>query len=264
MTLDFISCAWIGGLSLTVITGPLGALLLWRRMGNLCDTLGHAALLGLSLAIVFHIHIFWGFTLSSLLLALLLTLFSRQKRISKDAVLTLLSQASLAIGLIAASLLKGAHQIDLLGFLYGDILAISPQDLIWIGVAIILALGLLLFLWRALLSVVIHEELAKVEGISLFWVDALFLILLVVVFAFSVRLVGALLLTALLVIPACTARAFSKTPEQMALFSTLCGALSVGLGLGASSLWDLPTGPAIVVASTGLFLMSCLVTKTPS
>ncbi|HUM91832.1 MAG TPA: metal ABC transporter permease, partial [Candidatus Competibacter sp.] len=145
---------------------------------------------------------------------------------------------------------------DLVSYLFGDILSINATDLGWIWAGNLLALGALTALWRPLLAATVHEELAQVEGVAVFPVRLAFMLLIAIVIALAMKVVGILLITSLLIIPAAAARRFARSPEGMAALASLFGCAAVGLGLWASTRWDTPAGPSVVVAATTLFLMS--------
>jgi zinc transport system permease protein len=140
--------------------------------------------------------------------------------------------------------------------LFGDILSVTPRDLIVIYGGGAVALAVLAFIWRDLLAVTVHEELARAEGVAVFRARLIFTLLLAVVVAISMKVMGILLITSMLIIPAATARRFARTPEAMAMLAVAAGVLSVALGLTASLRWDTPSGPSVVVAAFSLFLLS--------
>jgi zinc transport system permease protein len=140
-----------------------------------------------------------------------------------------------------------------MGYLFGDILAVGIGDLLWIGIGAVIALALLLWLWRPLLAMTVHEELAQVEGVNVARTRLLFMLLIALVIATAMKVIGVLLITSLLIIPAATARHYVRTPEQMAVLAAVIGMLAVSGGLFGSYRWDLPAGPAIVVTAALLF-----------
>ncbi len=258
--LDFLEKAWIAGCMVALIAGPLGSLMVWRRMANFGDALSHATLLGVCFAFLLNINLSIGLISISILIAGLLTLLSSQKQVANDTLLSVLAASTLSIGLIMATLLSEVR-IDLLGYLYGDILAVNLNDLLAILLVDILGLAIIIYLWRSLLSITLDEEIASVEGVPVARVKWILTIVLAAVFAIAMKLVGVLLITALLIIPAATARRMAKTPEQMAIFASLIGIVCVFGGIQLSSQFDWPAGPAIVVLAFGLFLLSLLTSK---
>lgn len=261
--LDFITRAILAGIGIAILAGPLGSLIVWRRMAYFGDTLAHSTLLGLSLALLLNVNIYIGLITVSLIVAGLLAALNRQKWLASDAVLGILSHTTLAIGLIAATAINGVR-VDLLSYLYGDILAVDLQDLAYILVVVIVVLALLAWLWRWLLSSTIHSDLARVEGVPVELANWIFVIMLALVFAVAIKLVGVLLITALLVIPASAARRFAHAPETMALVASLIGSVAVLIGFWASLSWDWPTGPAIVATTAGIFVLSLMISTKRS
>jgi zinc transport system permease protein len=257
LQLDFISKAWIAGCLVALVAGPLGSIMVWRRMANFGDALSHATLLGVCFAFLLNINLSVGLISISILVAGLLNLFSYQKQVANDTLLSVLAASTLSIGLIMATQLSDVR-MDLLSYLYGDILAVTPSDLIAIVIVDILGLAAIIYLWRPLLSITLDEEIARVEGVPVTRVKWSLTIVLAAVFAIAMKLVGVLLITALLIIPAATARRLAKTPEQMAIFASMIGMICVFGGIQLSSQLDWPAGPAIVVLAFSLFLVSLL------
>lgn len=256
---DFIVRALIAGLLMVIISGPLGCVVVWRRMAYFGDTLAHSALLGTAMAIMMDMNPLFGVLIIGLLISLLLVAFQRKADISSDTLLGIMAHGALAAGLVLMALMQNqGMRIDLMGYLFGDILAVSWNDLLWMGAGVIMVLLALKILWRSLLSLAVHEELARSEGVAVEKVRLLFMLLVAVVVAVAMKVIGILLITALLIIPAATARRFSSSPEAMAINAILLGAVSVILGLMASMQWDSPVGPSIVVVAVVSFFMSRL------
>ncbi len=255
--LDFTSRALLAGFGIALLAGPLGSLMIWRRMAYFGDTLAHSTLLGISLALLLHVNIYFGLVSITLLVAGLLASLNKHKWLASDTILGILSHATLAIGLVAATAIQGVR-VDLLSYLYGDILAVDADDLVYIALVIVIVAAVLYKLWRWLLATTVHNDLAQVEGVPVHVANWAFIILLALVFAVAIKLVGVLLITALLIIPASTARRFAATPERMIFLASVFGCVAVMIGFYASLTWDWPTGPAIVVAAATLFAVSLL------
>ncbi|MCS5558245.1 MAG: zinc ABC transporter permease subunit ZnuB [Oceanospirillaceae bacterium] len=251
---SFLLWAWLGGLMIAAIAGPLGSFMVWRRMAYFGDTLAHAALLGVALGLLLQINLSLAVVLVCLLLAILLSTLMHRRIIATDTLLGILSHASLSLGLVSLSLFD--HQsFDLIGFLFGDLLAINQQDLIWIAVACLLVLIILVPIWRPLLAITVNEELAQVEGINVAWMRTLLMLLVAIVIAVAMKVVGVLLITSLLIIPAASARRLSSSPEQMALLASLLGMIAVSGGLALSWFYDTPAGPSVVIIASALFFV---------
>jgi zinc transport system permease protein len=252
---DFFWRALIGGVGVALVAGPLGCFIVWRRMAYFGDTMAHAALLGVALAILLEIHMTLGVFAITATVAFALVLLQRQQALPSDALLGILSHSTLALGLVLVAFMTWVR-IDLLSYLFGDLLAVSRLDiaLIWGGGAAVLAI--LAAVWRPLLAATVSEELAAAEGLHPERARLVFMLLMAGVIAIAMKIVGILLITSLLVIPAAAARRFAGGPEAMALLAALTGALAVALGLTASLQWDTPSGPSVVVAALALFLLS--------
>lgn len=252
---DFFTRALIAGVGVALVAGPLGCFIVWRRLAYFGDTLSHAALLGVALAFLFEVNVTAAVFAVSACVSIALLLLQRGATLSADALLGLLAHASLALGMVVLAFMTWVR-FDLMGLLFGDILAVSKTDLavIWGGGAIVL--GILAAIWRSLFAATVNRELAEAEGMSPGRANIIFMLLMAAVIAISMKIVGVLLITAMLIIPAATARRFSSGPEQMAVLAALIGAAAVVAGLFGSLEWDTPSGPSIVVAALGFFLLS--------
>lgn len=254
---DFFTRALIAGIGLAITTGPLGCFIIWRRMAYFGDTMSHSALLGVALALFFNINMIVGVFVVALSISMILLLLQRKQGLSSDSLLGILSHSTLALGLVMVAFMTWVR-VDLMSFLFGDILSVSKMDILLIygGGAVVLAI--LAFLWRPLLASTVNEDLARAEGMNPDLSQAVFMILLAVVIAIAMKIVGILLITAMLIIPAATARRFATTPEKMAVIASLTGSLAVTGGLFGSLHYDTPSGPSIVVAAFGIFMLSLL------
>jgi zinc transport system permease protein len=252
---DFLLRALAAGFGVAMIAGPLGVFVIWRRMAYFGDTLAHSALLGLALGFLLGISVNLSVILLCVALALLLVGLQGNRQLSSDTQLGILAHSTLSLGLVVMAFQSGVR-IDLMSYLFGDILAVTQTDLIWVWAGGAITLSILAIIWRPLLSMTVHTELAQVEGVRVEWVRTLFMLLIALVIAFSMKIVGVLLITSMMLIPAAVARPFSRTPEQMALLAAIAGAIAVLLGLAGSWYWDTPAGPSIVVAAALLFLLS--------
>lgn len=254
---DFFTRALIAGAGVALVAGPLGCFIVWRRLAYFGDTLSHAALLGVALAFLFEVNITLAVFGVSVCVSLALLLLQRRATLSSDALLGLLAHSALAIGLVVLAFMTWIR-VDLMGFLFGDILAVTPSDIavIWAGGALVLLI--LVLIWRSLFAATVNIELAQAEGMQPERANVIFMLLMAAVIAISMKIVGVLLITALLIIPAAAARRFASGPELMALIAALIGVVGVLLGLFGSLEWDTPAGPSIVVAALGLFIISMI------
>jgi zinc transport system permease protein len=256
---DFLIRAALAGVGLAVATGPLGSFVLWRRMAYFGDATAHAAILGVALALVLSAPVTLGTLAVALAMASAVSRLSAQGH-AMDATLGVLSHSALALGLVAISFVPGVR-VDLNAFLFGDILAVTRVDLmlIWCGGSLVA--GLIAWRWPRLLIATLNRDLAAASGIDAGREGLVLTLALAVVVAVSLKVVGALLIAAMLIIPAAAARGLARTPEVMALGASAIGALSALAGLGASYRFDSPAGASIVVAAAAFFLVSTLIRR---
>ena len=254
---DFLWRAALGGIGMALIAAPLGCFVVWQRMAYFGETVAHAGLLGVALGLLLQINITIGIFVTSLLVAFGLRVVEKHSNLAKDTALGLLAHVVLALGLIITSQFQ-TLQVDMMGLLFGDILAISNADLLMVLVGLILVWGLLTFIWQDLLTLSLDREMALAEGVNAGRIELLFSVAIAMTVALSMKLVGLLLVTAMLIIPAAAAMNFAKTPEQMAVMTGVTSVFSVIAGLAASLFIDIPTGPAIVVAMAVCFLLANL------
>ncbi|MEO0380813.1 MAG: metal ABC transporter permease [Pseudomonadota bacterium] len=248
---DFLVRAGLAGIGTALAAGPLGCFVVWRRMAYFGDATAHAALLGVALSLAFQGQIMLGVLATALTMAILVQTLSG-RGLAEDTLLGVLAHSALAIGLVAVSFLSGAR-LDLMGYLFGDILAVNVYDLglIWGGAAAVIAL--LLWRWQRLLTATLNPDLAQASGISFRTEQMVLTIALALTVAVAIKAVGALLIGALLIIPPAAARPLARTPEAMAVITTAIGSSATVAGLGASFQFDTPTGPTIVCVAAALF-----------
>lgn len=251
---NFIVRAVLAGLAVAFAAAPIGCFVVWRRMAYFGDATAHAAILGVAMSLAFSQSIFAGTLVVSVLMAYLVSVLS-WKTHSMDTLLGVLSHSALAIGLVAVSFVPGIR-VDLNAYLFGDILAVTSTDLwvIWSGAISVVAL--ITWRWSALLMVTLNPELAHASGINPRREQLVLTVSLAIVVAVAIKVVGVLLITAMLIIPAASARPMSRTPERMAVYAALIGVLSILLGIYSSFLFDTPTGPTVVCAAALFFCVS--------
>lgn len=245
------------GLAVALVSGPMGAFVVWRRMAFFGDTLAHGALLGAALGLALDISLYLAVVAVCLGLAGALTALQHQQQLASDTLLGIVAHTTLALGVIAISLQEGI-QVDLFAYLFGDLLAVGWRDALALWAGAILILLLMLWQWRSLLSITVSEELAQVEGVAVQRTRLLLMLLLALLIAGAIRTVGVLLITSLLVIPAASARRLTHTPAQMAAVASVLGTLSVLAGLAVSWFANTPVGPSIVVAASSVFVLTLL------
>ncbi len=249
---DFLLRALIAGIGVAVVAGPLGAFVVWRRMSYFGAAMAHSALLGVALGLLLEIDLTLAVIAVCVVLAVVVVGLQKQTALALDTLLGILAHGALALGLVTIAL-QETVRVDLLSLLFGDILAVTKADLVWILGGGLMAMAVVAAIWRPLLAATVHEELARVEGVAVDRVRLAYMVLLAVVIAVGLKVVGLLLITSLLIIPAAAARCLAATPEQMAVGASAIGCLAVAGGLYGSLQWDAPAGPAIVVAAMAIF-----------
>lgn len=254
----FLLRALLAGLATAAVAGPMGCFIVWRRMAYFGDTMAHSALLGVAVGFLLAIEPMAGVVVVTIGVAVgLVTLQRSRPWLSTDALLGILSHSALSFGLVAVGLMAWLR-LDLLSYLFGDILSVTSADLWTTCAGGMIVLALLAVIWRPLLAATVHEDLARAEGVPVGVVSLAFMLLVAIVIALAMKIVGILLITSLLIIPAATARRFARSPEAMALIAALLGMLAVVAGLALSLYLDTPSGPSIVVAAAVLFALAQL------
>ena len=251
---DFLVRAALAAVGLSLATGPLGCFVVWRKMAYFGDATAHAAILGVALALALDLPV--GFGTLTIALAMAVTVAALAARgWALDTTLGVLAHSALAFGLVAVSFVPGVRT-DLSAWLFGDILAVSRGDVAFIWGGALVVLALLVWRWQALLTATLNEDLAHASGLNPNRERLILTLALAVVVAVAIKVVGALLIAALLIIPAAAARGVARTPEAMAGLAVMIGALS-GLGGLQLSLWqDTPAGPSIIVVAALFFAAS--------
>ena len=249
---DFMIRAALAGLGVALAAAPLGCFVVWRRMAYFGDATAHAAILGVALSLSFSLSIFAGVLVVALAMASVVSHLS-SKGHAVDTLLGVMAHSALAFGLVAVSFLQGV-QLDLMGYLFGDILAVGRSDLavIWGGAALVVAV--MAWRWQSLLTATLSPELAHASGIDPKREQLVLTLVLAVVVAVAIKVVGALLIAALLIIPAAAARPLSRSPEQMVVAAALIGGGAAWGGLQLAYQFDTPTGPTIVCTAAVCFM----------
>ena len=252
---DFFIRALFAGIGVAFVTGPLGCFVVWRRLSYFGDTLAHSALLGVTIAFSLEFNIALSVFITSSVVALFLIQLQKKTNLPGDALLGLLAHSSLGVGLVAIGFLSFIR-FDVMGLLFGDILAVNVNDLLVIWIGGILILIILKLIWKPLFASTVNYELAEAEGLNPERAKAIFTLLMAAIIAISIKMIGLLLITGMLIIPAAMARNVSNSPKGMIIFSVIGGLLSVFLGLFSSLNFNTPSGPSIIVAALLLFIIS--------
>jgi zinc transport system permease protein len=254
---DFLARAALAGTGLAAVAGPLGCFVVWRRLSYFGDTLAHAALLGVALSLLLNLGVVVGVFATAVLVALLLLALRERSSLSSDSILGLLSHGALAAGLLALSFMTWVR-FDLMGLLFGDLLAVTRSDLAVLyggGATVLLVLWRI---WKPLFAATVNRDIAAAEGLQPRKAELLFVIMLAAVVAIAIKIVGVLLVTAMLIIPAAASRRFASTPRQMVILSVAVGVGAVLAGLWFSFRWDTPSGPSVIAAAVLMFFAGLL------
>ena len=254
---NFLVRAALAGLGAAFAAGPLGCFVVWRRMAYFGDATAHASILGVAVSLAFSTSVFAAALLVALAMAVTITVLS-SRGYATDTLLGVLAHSALASGLVAVSFLPGVR-VDLMAYLFGDILAVGKTDVavIWGGAALVL--GLLTWRWQRLLTATLNPDLAQASGIDARVEQMVLTLALAVVVAVAIKVIGALLISALLIIPAAAARPLAATPERMAVLAALIGGGAALGGMQLSYSFDTPTGPTIVCLAAAAFAATNLV-----
>ncbi|MDG2948412.1 zinc ABC transporter permease subunit ZnuB [Bisgaard Taxon 10/6] len=255
--LEILLPAWLTGILLSFITAPLGAFVVWRKMAYFGDTLAHSALLGVALGIFLNIDPYLSILILTVILAVVMVWLESNTQYSVDTILGIIAHSCLSLGVVTVGLLQNVR-VDLMGYLFGDLLAVTFEDLRMIAIGVILVLSVLIYLWKPLISTTVSPELAQVEGINIRRMRFILMILTALTIALSMKFVGALIITSLLIIPAATARRFARTPEMMAIIAVFVSMIAVSMGLMLSAFYNTAAGPSVVICSACLFLLSLI------
>lgn len=270
--LEILLPAWLAGLLLAFITAPLGVFVVWRKMSYFSDTISHSAILGVALGIWAEPWLLSNSYFSeipfvannipylfvivvTLILGLILSYLENKTNLALDTILGVIAHTALSLGVVTIALLNNVR-VDLMGYLFGDLLAINYTDVVFLIIVVALILLVLFRYWREFLSITVHPDLAKIEGLNIAKLRTILMLLTALVIALCMKFVGALVIASFLIIPSATARRFSKTPLQMILYSFVFTLVMLSLGLMLSANFDTPAGPSVVLSAGVVFALS--------
>jgi len=251
-----IILALSAGFGIALIAAPMGCFVVWRRMAYFGDSLAHASLLGIALGLITGLSTNIGVLIICSLFAILLLWLQQKKSLFSDSILGILAHGSLSIGVIGISLL--GFDLDLEGYLFGDILNVVLRDIIWIYFGGALILFLLIYNWSDLVLMSIDEDLARAENVKIFYLQILLMFLMTLLVAISIQIVGVLIITSMLIIPASSARQVALSPKSMAIFTSVFALIAVVFGVFGAKFYNLPAGPSIVVSLVIIFILSLI------
>lgn len=245
--------ALVGSVGVAVAAAILGCFVVWRRMAYFGDSLAHSSLLGTALGIALGVSNDIGVMIVCAIFALSLFWLQRQRILTIDSLLGILAHSALGLGIITITFL-GVEDFDLHGHLFGDVMTVGKQQVINIYIVSTIALIAIIRYWQHMVLMTIHEDLAQAEGVSIDKMHILLLALVTIVVAVAMHIVGVLLITSMLIIPAATARQITKSPEAMAIAAATVSVIAVLFAVPLAGYYNIPAGPTIVVAHTIMFI----------
>lgn len=255
---DFMLRAFIAGLVIALLAPFIGIFLVVRRYSLMADTLAHVSLVGLAVGILTGINPIVGALIASVVAAIGIDRLRGKKQIFSESVLALFLSGSLAMATVLLSI-GGKYTANILSFLFGSITTVQTNDVIIISVLGALVIALMLFFYRQLFAVSFDEEVAEASGIRAQFFSTLLVVLAAMTVALSIRIVGVLLVGALMIIPVLSAIRFGRSFRQTIVLAVLFSLLAVLLGLFFSFYVGLPSGGTIVIMALVIFLVSLVV-----
>ena len=249
----FMVRAVCSSLLLCALCGPMGCLVLWQRLGFLGDTLAHATLFGVCIAALSHLSPLLCVLVVTIVLALLLARFRDRAHMAMSTLLAIVAQSALALGVIGLSITP--ERSNMTTFLFGDLLALSNKDILTLLVLVPVGLIVIKLLWIRLLKITLSEDIAASDGLNINFIRTAFMVTLALTVAIASQLVGILMVTSLMVLPAAAARVITKTPESMAVAATLIAMVGAIFGLYCSWMVNIPTTPMITLCFLGILLI---------
>ncbi|CAL4042776.1 High-affinity zinc uptake system membrane protein ZnuB [Buchnera aphidicola (Phyllaphis fagi)] len=249
---------WLAGVLLSISSGSLGTFIVWRRMSSFGNTISHSSLLGLAIAALININSFYVVLLLVIILTVIIVYLECFSNLMLDTILGIITYSSLSLGMIILNIISTNKTVDLTNYLFGDLLILQTCDVIIIGCMSVFVLCVLIYYWRSMISVVISDELSQLHGIKVFKVRLILMLITSLLIGITTKLVGALLITSLLIIPPATVQKFVKSPEQMIFYSIIVSIISITLGVIFSIFCIIPISPIIILFESIIFLISMI------
>ena len=256
----FMQKAFIAGILVSLLTGLISVFIVLRKMSFIGAGISHAAFGGVAIGFFTGLNPLFTAIIYSIAVAIGIESTGRKGRISEDVSIGIFYSVSMALGVALVSLSK-SYNVDLFGYLFGNILAITQTDIILTVLIFVLVSGFIVLFLKDLFLSAYNEELARISGVRVVLLNHLFMISLAVSIVISVRIVGIILVSALLVIPGATARLFAQGLISMIVLSCLTGVVSVISGLLIAYQYDIAPGASIVLASAFIFFLSLVLKK---
>ncbi len=260
LSYDFMQRAFIAGIIIAILASVSGTFVVLRRYSMISETLAHSALVGVAVGLVAGFNPLWMAVIVAILAAWLIEYLRSEFALYSDAVLAILLSGSLAIAVIIVSL-GGAFNNSLFSYLFGSILSVSYEDVVTISIFGSIALALLLMFSKELYFIAYDEEVAKTSGIKVKLLNFLLVSVVAVIIALSIRVVGSLLIGALMVIPTISALQYKQGFFKTGLISMFIALLAVIAGMILSYHFSLPSGATIVLCVLVIFIFSLVTNR---
>ncbi|GGM90165.1 anchored repeat-type ABC transporter permease subunit [Lentzea pudingi] len=251
--LAFLPKALLVSVMSSIVCGVVGCYVVLRGMAFIGDAVAHAVFPGLAIAFAVSGNLILGGTIAGVATAVLVAVFSQNRRLREDSVIGIFFVAAFALGIVVISRAPG-YAGSLQQFLFGSITGIPDEDLYTVAVTGIVVLGAVFLLHKEFVAVTIDREMARATGLRVFWLDIVLYVLVTLAVVISVQTIGNILVLALLVTPAATARLLTDRLAVMMLLAPAIGGTCALIGLYVSWSWDFPTGGTIVLVLTAVFL----------
>lgn len=255
--IELLFFGWLAGIMLACAAGLLGLFVVWRCMFYFGDTLAYALLFGVAFGLLLDVNLFYAVIAVTLLLAGGLVWLEKRLQLAIDTLLGIMAHSALLLGLVVVSLMFNIC-VDLMAYLFGDLLAVTLEDFIFIAIGVVIVVAILFWQWRNLLLMTISLDLAFVDGVKLQRVKLLLMLVTALTIGVAMKFVGALIIILLLIIFAAIARCFACTLEQMAGVAVLVGMVAVTGGLIFFAFYDTLAGLLVVLCAALLFIFSMM------
>jgi ABC-type Mn2+/Zn2+ transport system permease subunit len=256
-TLPFMQRAFVAVLLLGVLCGVFGVFVVLRRMSFFADAIAHSSLAGIAIGILVGMSPNLATLISSLIVATVIATLSNRTKQSLDTVIGIAYALALSVGVMLLSISRGVAT-NLNTYLFGDILSVDWTMLAGIAVVTVVVLIALAKLWRSFVLMSLQSDVAAVQGIKVKQMEFVFMLLLAASVAVSIRVAGIILIGPLLIIPAATAKNVSRSLKETVMLSVIFALVAGVLGLMASYIFNVPSGPTVIVASGLLFFASLI------
>jgi zinc transport system permease protein len=257
LTYPFIQRALIASVMVGILCPFIGNFVVLRKMSFFSDAIAHAAFAGIAAGLLLGIDMSISSVAVAVLIALIIAFLSEKTALSHDTVIGIAFSGAIAAGLLIIGMMKG-YRADLFTFLFGDILAITGADLFLIFIVGVLTILILLIFFKPFLQITFNRDLARVEGINVRLFEYMLFIIIAVVVTISLKIIGIILVTSLLIVPAAAAKNIASSMKRLFMISCLFGVVSGIVGLVGSVYLDTASGPTIVMVSIVIFFLTML------